>query len=107
MVGSDKEGDASGEVSGDPMALWEGDLACGTTMVCALSYIGKGLWISPLGFHMQEYCSCDMTLLGEVLYLPSELAGDRGSLGMVTSNRGHWLGATGYASKDMGWGDGT
>jgi len=37
MVGSDMDGDASGEVSGDPMALLEGDLACGTAMVCAPS----------------------------------------------------------------------
>jgi len=37
MVGSDMEGEASGEVLGDPMALLEGDLACGTAMVCVPS----------------------------------------------------------------------
>jgi len=37
MVGSDRDGEVSGEVSGDPMALLEGDLAYGTAMVCALS----------------------------------------------------------------------
>jgi len=37
MAGSDMDGEALGEVSGDPMALLEGDLACGTAMVCALS----------------------------------------------------------------------
>jgi len=37
MAGSDIEGEASGEVSGDPMVLLEGDLACGTATVCALS----------------------------------------------------------------------
>jgi len=37
MAGSDMDRDASGEVSGDPMALLEGDLACGTAMVCAPS----------------------------------------------------------------------
>jgi len=36
ITGSDMDGEASGEVSGDPMALLEGDLACGTAMVCAL-----------------------------------------------------------------------
>jgi len=30
-------------------------------------------------------------LLGEALCLPSELAGDGGSSGMVTSNGGCWL----------------
>jgi len=35
MAGSDIEGEASGEVLGDPMALLEGDLACGTATVCA------------------------------------------------------------------------
>ena len=34
LAGSDIEGDVSGEVSGDPMVLLEGDLACGTAMVC-------------------------------------------------------------------------
>ena len=51
---------------------------------------------------MQEYRGCDTTLLGEALHLPSELAGDRGSLGMSTSNRGCWLGILGYASKRIG-----
>jgi len=37
MAGSDIEGEASGEVLGDPMVLLEGDLACGTATVCALS----------------------------------------------------------------------
>jgi len=37
MAGSDMDGEVSGEVSGDPMVLLEGDLACGTAMVCALS----------------------------------------------------------------------
>jgi len=37
MAGSDMDGDASGEVLGDPMALLEGDLACGTAMVCVAS----------------------------------------------------------------------
>jgi len=37
MAGSDMDGKALGEVSGDPMVLLEGDLACGTAMVCAPS----------------------------------------------------------------------
>jgi len=37
MVGLDIDGKASGEVLGDSMALLEGDLACGTAMVCTLS----------------------------------------------------------------------
>jgi len=36
-----------------------------------------------------------MMLVGEALCLPSELAGDGGSSGMVTSNRGRWLGTVG------------
>jgi len=56
---------------------------------------------------MQAYCSCNTTLLGEALCLPSELAGDGGSSGMSTSSRGRWLGALGYALKRVGWGDGT
>ena len=51
---------------------------------------------------MREYHSCDTTLLGEALHLPSKLAGDRGSLGMLTSNGGCWLGILGYASKHIG-----
>ena len=34
MVGSDMDREALGEVLGDSMALLEGDLACGTAMVC-------------------------------------------------------------------------
>jgi len=34
-------------------------------------------------------------LVGKALRFPSELAGDGGSLGMVTSNGGRWLGTTG------------
>jgi len=56
---------------------------------------------------MQAYCGCDTMLLREALRLPSELAGDGGSLGILTSNRGHWLGILECASKHMGWGDGT
>ena len=52
MVGSDIEGDASGEASGDAEALSGGDLRCGTAMVCAPSYIGECLWINPSGFQM-------------------------------------------------------
>ena len=37
MVGSDMGKELSGEALGDPMALLEGDLACGTAMVCAPS----------------------------------------------------------------------
>ena len=37
MAGSDIGGEVSGELSGDPMALLEGDLACGTAMVCTPS----------------------------------------------------------------------
>jgi len=37
MAGSDIDRKVSGEVSGDPMVLLEGDLACGTAMVCAPS----------------------------------------------------------------------
>jgi len=43
MAGSDMDGDASGEASGDPMVLLEGDLACGTAMVCAPSWEGECL----------------------------------------------------------------
>ena len=52
MAGSDIDGDASGEDSGDPEVLSGGDLRCGTAMVCAPSYVGKCLWINPSGFHM-------------------------------------------------------
>ena len=37
------EEEALGEVLEDPMALLEGDLACGTAMVCTPLYIGKCL----------------------------------------------------------------
>ena len=37
MVGSGMDGEVSGEVLGDSMALLEGDLAYGTAMVCVLS----------------------------------------------------------------------
>jgi len=37
MAGSDMDGDALGEVLGDPIVLLEGDLACGTAMVCVPS----------------------------------------------------------------------
>ena len=36
MAGPGMEGEASGEVLGDPMVLSGGDLLCGTAMVCAL-----------------------------------------------------------------------
>jgi len=88
MAGSNKDRDESGEASGDAEALSGGDLRCGIAMVWAPSYIGKCLWINPSGFHIQAYCGCDTMLVGEALCLPSELAGDRGSSGMSTSNRG-------------------
>jgi len=37
MAGLDMDREALGEVLGDPMVLLEGDLACGTAMVCAPS----------------------------------------------------------------------
>ena len=52
MAGSNIDGEALGEVLGDPMALLKGDLACGTTMVCAFSSVGECLWISPSRFHI-------------------------------------------------------
>ena len=61
MAGSDLDGEALGEVLGDPKALSEGDLQCSTVIVCAPLYIGKCLWINPSGFHMQAYCGCDTT----------------------------------------------
>jgi len=36
-----------------------------------------------------------MTLVGEALHLPSKLAGDGGSSGIVISNGGQWLGTVG------------
>ena len=53
MAGSDKEGEASGEASGDAEALSGGDLQCGTAMVCAPSYVGECLWINPSGLYMR------------------------------------------------------
>jgi len=55
MAGSGIGEDASGEASGDAKTLSGGDLRCGTAMVCALSYVGECLWISPSAFHMHAY----------------------------------------------------
>ena len=55
MAGSDMAGGGSGKASGDAEVLSGGDLRCGTAMVCAPSYVGKYLWISPSGFHMHTY----------------------------------------------------
>ena len=85
MAGPGMAGEGLGEDSGDPKALSEGDLQCGTAMVCMLSYVGECLWINPSGFQMRAYCGCDTTLVREALCLPSELAGDGGSSGMSTS----------------------
>ena len=52
MAGSDKDGDESGEASGDAEALLGGDLRCGTAMVCAPLYVGECLWINPSGLSM-------------------------------------------------------
>jgi len=49
----------------------------------------------------------DTALLGEALHLPSELVGDGGSSGMLTSNGGCWLGILGCMLKSMSWGSGT
>jgi len=95
MAGSGIGKGASEEVLEDTKMLSGGDLRCGTTMVCALLYVGECLWINPSVFYMRAYCSCKMTLVREALRLPSELAGDRGSSGMVTSNGGQWLGTVG------------
>jgi len=46
---------ASEEASEDAKALSGGDLRCGTTIVCAPSYVGECLWISPSAFHMHAY----------------------------------------------------
>jgi len=46
---------ASEEVLGDAETLSGGDLQCGTAMVCAPSYVGKCLWISPSAFHRHAY----------------------------------------------------
>ena len=53
MAGSDMDGEASGEVLGDPEVLSGGDLQCGTAMVCAPSYVGECLWINPSGFQIR------------------------------------------------------
>jgi len=55
MAGSGIGEDTSGEASGDAEALSGGDLRYGTAMVCALSYVGECLWISPSAFHMRAY----------------------------------------------------
>ena len=88
MAGSGIGEGTSEEASGDAEALSEGDLRCGTAMVCVPSYVGECLWIIPSAFHIRAYCGCKTTLAGEALCLPSELAGDGGSSGMVTSNGG-------------------
>jgi len=43
MAGSGIGEGASGGASGDAKALSRGDLRCGTSMVCALSYVGECL----------------------------------------------------------------
>jgi len=55
MAGSGIGEDASGEALGDAEALLGGDLRYSTAMVCAPSYVGKCLWISPSAFHMHAY----------------------------------------------------
>jgi len=55
MAGSGIGEGASEEALGDAKALSEGDLQCGTAMVCTLSYVGKCLWISPSAFHIRAY----------------------------------------------------
>jgi len=55
MAGSGIGEGASEEVSGDAKTLSGGDLQCGTAMVCAPSYVGKCLWISPSAFHRHAY----------------------------------------------------
>jgi len=45
----------SEEALGDAKALSGGDLRCSTAMVCALSYVGKCLWINPSAFHRHVY----------------------------------------------------
>jgi len=55
MVGSEVDKGTSGEASGDAKVLSGGDLRCGTAIVCAPSYIGKCLWISPSAFHRRAY----------------------------------------------------
>jgi len=55
MAGSEVGKGASEEASGDAKALSGGDLRCSTAMVCAPSYVGECLWISPSAFHMHAY----------------------------------------------------
>jgi len=55
MAGSEVDEGASGEASGDAKALSGGDLRCSTAIVCAPSYIGECLWISPSAFHRRAY----------------------------------------------------
>ena len=55
MVDSGIGKGTSEEVSGDAKALSGGDLRCSTAMVCAPSYVGECLWISPSVFHMRAY----------------------------------------------------
>ena len=43
MAGSDMDGEALGEVLGDPEVLSGGNLRCGTAMVCVPLYVGKCL----------------------------------------------------------------
>jgi len=55
MAGSGMDEDGSGEALGDAKVLSGGDLRCSTAMVCAPSYVGKCLWISPSAFHKRVY----------------------------------------------------
>jgi len=55
MAGSGIGEGASEEALGDAEALSGGDLRCGTAMVCAPSYVGECLWISPSAFRMWAY----------------------------------------------------
>jgi len=55
MAGSEIGEGASEEALGDAEALSGGDLRCGTAMVCAPSYVGECLWISPSAFHRRAY----------------------------------------------------
>jgi len=55
MVDSGIGKGASEEALGDAEVLSGGDLRCSTAMVCAPSYVGECLWISPSAFHMCVY----------------------------------------------------
>ena len=55
MTGSGIGEGASEEVLGDAKTLSGGDLRCSTAMVCAPSYVGECLWISPSVFHRRAY----------------------------------------------------